>query len=467
VNTTGVMFWTLCGGHGDLVSATNGKTYFVTFECYGDPGIWSVDITIPQSASNVEKQRADNRKLFALEWADDGHIAAAAGGVFRDWAFISVESTDDDFSADVSGWRPYKQEIVMANVVTGELRRLAHHRSRGVVAATYYYQPRVSVSWDGTQVAWASNFGYNSPDYADIYAIALTGGGTPPPPPPPPPPTPTAPSVSFTNPAAGATLRGTATVTINAAGGSGSGYTYKLAVDGVNVYAGTNNTFGWNTTNVSNATHTLKATVTDSAGQAGTASRSVTVSNVAATPAPTVSFTAPAAGSTVRGTVTVTLAATGGSGTGYTYKFAVDGVTVYTGTGNTFSWNTTAVTNAAHTLTATVTDSLGKTGTASRSVTVSNAAAGVVAVLTNPQEGATVSGAVIVGMKVTGSTALMRTFTLYQDGVSIWSKTTLATTATWTWASSSAVNGAHTLKLIVTDVAGKSATTAVTVNVLN
>jgi hypothetical protein len=205
VNTTGVMFWSLCGGHGDLVSATDGKTYFVTFECYEEPGIWAVDVSLSQTAANVEKQRADNRKLLTTEWADDGHMAAGARGMFQDWAFISVESNDDPFTGGVSGWRPYKQEIVMANVLTGELRRLAHHRSRGLSGGSYYYQPRVSVSWDGTRVAWASNFGYAGTNYGDIYSILLSSS----------PPT-GSPAVSFTNPAAGATVSGTVTVTMAA-----------------------------------------------------------------------------------------------------------------------------------------------------------------------------------------------------------------------------------------------------------
>ncbi len=316
VNTTGVMFWSLCGGHGDLLSATDGKTYFVTFECYEEAAIYAVDVSLPQTETDAGRaqQRATNRKLMDTEWADDGHIAAAARGMFQDWAFISVESNDDPFTGGVSGWRPYKQEIVMANVLTGELRRLAHHRSRGILGS-YFYQPRVSVSWDGTRVGWASNFGYAGPDYGDIYAIELASAGSPPPPPPP--------TASFTNPAAGATLSGTATVTIAATGGSGTGYTYKLAVDGITVYAGATNTISWNTSGVSNAAHTLTATVTDSSGQSGVASRSVTVSNNAAT-ALSLAYhgkirdrvgqgnTALSADGAMDGTLTVTLNATGG-----------------------------------------------------------------------------------------------------------------------------------------------------------
>jgi hypothetical protein len=467
VDTTGVMFWSLCGGHGDLVSATDGKTYFVTFECHEEPGVWAVDVSLAQTTADIPKQREDNRKLFATEWADDGHMAAGARGMFQDWAFISVESNDDPFTGGVSGWRPYKQEIVMANVVTGELRRLAHHRSRGI-GASYYHQPRVSVSWDGTRVAWASNFGYAGTNYGDIYAIELgAAGSTPPPPPPPPPPTPATPTVTFSNPAAGATLSGNVTVTIGATGGSGDYTEYKLAVDGVNVYAGTNNTVSWNTTNVSNAAHTLKAMVTDSAGNKGEASRSVKVSNGVVT-LPKVSFTAPAAGTTVSGTATVTLAASGGTGAGYTFTLAVDGVTVYSGTNKTIPWDTTAATDASHTLTATVTDSSGQTATVSRSVTVSNAAGALVATLTNPKAGTRLSGVVPIRMTVAGSVASTRTFTLFLNGQRMWTKTITGTSVSWNWDTGWwAEDGTHLLKLKVTDSAGKSDITKKRVSVLN
>ncbi len=455
VNTTGVIFWTLCGGHGDLVSATDGKTYFVTFECYEEPGVYAVDITLPQTASNRQKQRDDNRLLFATEWADDGHMAAGARGMFQDWAFISVESNDDPFTGGVSGWRPYKQEIVMANVVTGELRRLAHHRSRGI-GASYYYQPRLSASWDGTRVAWASNFGHDATNYGDIYAVEL-GGGTPEPP--------DSPTVSFTNPAGGATLSGTVTVTMAASGGSG-GYTYRLAVDGITVYSGTNNSTSWNTTAVSNAAHTLRATVTDSEGQTATSTRSVTVSNSAGPARPKVSFTTPGSGASVSGTTTVTLHGRGGSGTGYTYKLRVDGVLVYTGPSNTISWNTTTASNGTHKLAATIVDSRGKTDSASREVTVANN--GLVATLSSPKAGVTLSGVVTVGMSVTGSTASTRTFTLYQDGTKIWAKTISGTSTNWQWNTAWwAEDGSHTLRLEVRDSAGKSDITSKTVDVIN
>jgi hypothetical protein len=370
LSTTPVMFWSLCASdHGDLVSATNGKTYLITFECHSDPGIWAVDITIRQTPADYRKQQADNRKLFGLAWTDWGHFAGAARGVLQDWVYVSVESTDATLAAGVSTWRPYKQEIVMADVLTGEVRRLAHHRSWDITAS-YYYQPRVSASWDGTRIAWLSNFGHEAPDYADIYSILVAPGpGTP--------PLPAVPSLTFTNPASGATVSGMRTVTLAATGGSGADYTYSLAVDGANVYTGTKNTVSWNTVNHTNAVHTLTATVTDGAGKTATADRSVTVANVA-TPPPaklTVTMSAPKAKSTVSGTVKVVVGASGATAGPRTFTLFVDGKRVASkavANSATISWNTTAVADGRHTLRVKVVDAAGNTTSLSRAVTVIN-----------------------------------------------------------------------------------------------
>jgi len=183
VSTSPVTFWTLCGSHGDLVSASNGRTYFVTFDCHTTGGVYAADVSLPQSASNVAKQLSDNRKLVQLaSWSDaDGHFSGVARGSLRDWAFMSVNSGDDATNGSISGWRPYKAEILMMNVLTGEVRRLAHHRSRSL-DASYYHQPRVSASFDGSVITWASNFGYSGNGYVDIYAIHVgttaSGGGS-------------------------------------------------------------------------------------------------------------------------------------------------------------------------------------------------------------------------------------------------------------------------------------------------
>jgi hypothetical protein len=190
IATTGTVFWTLCGDHGDFVSASDGKTYMVVMECDSLAALYAVDVSLPQSHSNKQKQLSDNRQLLDLSWSDSIHASRVSRGPWADWCFVDVESGDDVFGGGVDPWRPFQQEILMVNVLTGAVRRLAHHRSRSPFTS-YYYQPRISASWDGRAVAWASNMGVATPDgYADIYCLQREGDPPDPPDPPEPEPEP-------------------------------------------------------------------------------------------------------------------------------------------------------------------------------------------------------------------------------------------------------------------------------------
>jgi hypothetical protein len=176
VDTDGVLFWTLCGDHADVITASDGKTYLVGFECWSEGAVYRVDVSLPQSGDSDDarqKQRDDNVKLLQLGWDDGGHISCVSQpGAYQDWCYYSVTDGDDTF-ADQGPWRPYKQEIVMMQVQEPyTIRRLAHHRSRST-GVSYQYQPRVSTSWDGRVVGWVSNFGHDGADYADVYVIHL------------------------------------------------------------------------------------------------------------------------------------------------------------------------------------------------------------------------------------------------------------------------------------------------------
>jgi len=102
-------------------------------------------------------------------------VSTVARGPLQDWAFVSTEDERDTFNAGeadgkgrITPWRPYRQEIIAVNVITGETERLAHHRSRSI-GSDYYSQPRVSASWDGDVVGFASNF--NTPGSVDVYVV--------------------------------------------------------------------------------------------------------------------------------------------------------------------------------------------------------------------------------------------------------------------------------------------------------
>ena len=281
--------------------------------------------------------------------------------------------------------------------------------------------------------------------------------------------TPSAPSVSVVNPSAGSTVSGTTTVTLAASGGSG-GYTYRLAVDGANVYTGTNATFSWNTTNVTNGSRTLTATVTDSGNRSGTATRTVTVSNGTTSTPLTIGFTSPAAGATVSGTVTVSVAASGG--TGLTYRLSVDGQQV--ATAPSFSWSTTAVANGGHTLAATVTDATGRTATATRTVTVSNSATvpsptgSLTVALTAPTAGATVSGTNWAVVWVSGAVTGSKAYTLSVGGRTVGSTTTTSTgPVSIPWNTATVVDGSQVLTATVRDAANQTGSVSRAVAVSN
>ena len=177
IGSTPTQFWGLCGAHGDIISASNGKSYYVGLNCYsGAPGLYRVDLTLNQAGRTYQQQLADNQLLLPITWNDDVHVSSVSKGAFSDWVFVSTESTVDNFNSGVASWTAYEQEIIAINVMTLEVRRLAHHRSRQLAAA-YGTQPKVSSSWDGSVVMWVSNFNVSSPTgYADLYAIQSSLG---------------------------------------------------------------------------------------------------------------------------------------------------------------------------------------------------------------------------------------------------------------------------------------------------
>jgi hypothetical protein len=113
---------------------------------------------------------------------------------------------------------------------------------------------------------------------------------------------------------------------------------------------------------------------TDSTTPAG-ASVSIAFPSTSRNPTPpAVSIAAPGGGTTVSGLVPITANASDSGGVA-SVALAVDGKTVATPTSSPYSasWNTTAVPNGTHTVTATAKDSAGATASSSITVTVANA----------------------------------------------------------------------------------------------
>ena len=282
-------------------------------------------------------------------------------------------------------------------------------------------------------------------------------------------------AASFTSPAAGATVAGTVTVGLAASGGTAP-YTYRLSVDGAQVFSttttsATSATFAWNTTTVANGSHALGLTVTDSASGSASATRGVTVQNTSTPPPLAASFTTPAAGATVASTVTVGLAASGGTAP-YTYRLSVDGAQVFstttTATSASFAWNTTTVANGSHALGLTVTDSASGSASATRGVTVSNTSTGTLRIaLTTPTPGSTVSGTVWVNIWVDGATAGSNAYTMTVGSSTVWSQSSTDTHVALPWVTTNTPNGPQTLVAAVRDASGNTGSGSVSVTVQN
>src|SRR5438094_120674 len=231
-------------------------------------------------------------------------------------------------------------------------------------------------------------------------------------------------TASFSSPPDGAVVFGNQTVGMAVSGNGTAPFTYRFSVDGVQKFTQTTSSTTastvWNTQEVADGNHTLTLTVTDSIGRSSTANRTVGVQNNQAG-AINVALTSPSPGQTVSGTVWVTIWVSGAAGP-FSYQLSVGPTIVWTessaNTNISLPWDTTRTPDGTQTLLVTVRNSI-KSGSASVTVTVRNGTQppppGLTAAFTSPASGATVSGAVNVGMSASGGTPNY-TFVLKIDG---------------------------------------------------
>ena len=192
-----------------------------------------------------------------------------------------------------------------------------------------------------------------------------------------------APSVTITAPASGTVVTGSVTL--------GATASDNVAVAGVQFTLDGTNLGGedtsapyqamWDTTRVSNGSHTLRAIARDAAGNASSSPVTISVNNVSTLPdstAPTVALTSPDADTAVTGTTL--LSATASDNVGVTaVQFTLNNVSLGDPVGAPFqsSWVTSTVPDGAYTLRAVARDAAGNsTQSAGRNITVSNGVIG-------------------------------------------------------------------------------------------
>jgi len=174
-NSWGASTW-LCNysPHGDLITDSNGTTWFVCFgnsitqigsvTGLGSPVIYKIPVTNPDGYGVIFNQN---------NWGLDGHISANINGTNRDWFSINLNYNNDPYTDATpwDPWGPYWNENLLVNVLTGAIRRLCHNRSRNVDDSHYSSFPKASLSVDGKYVIYNSNGGRVTGSYVDGYAV--------------------------------------------------------------------------------------------------------------------------------------------------------------------------------------------------------------------------------------------------------------------------------------------------------
>jgi hypothetical protein len=284
------------------------------------------------------------------------------------------------------------------------------------------------------------------------------------------PPDTTPPVVTIVQPTSGQTVGGSVFVSAHAIDDSGMA-SMELKVDGQSlcgfplvVALGC----AWNTTLAANGPHTLVATATDTSGNVGSASITVTVANVA-TPAPTppvVALTEPVGGSTVSGTVRIAGTATSAVGL-RSVLFSLDGqvlgASMFLGAPPyAIDWLSGGSANGPHTISITAVDNNGLSSSASVAVNLNNPALPKIRI-TSPANGATLAGTVSVMVNNSdfgGSVALNWSL----DGGPIPGYLTVGAAV---WDTLQSLNGPHTITVNALDAAHNFSTASITVTVNN
>jgi hypothetical protein len=276
----------------------------------------------------------------------------------------------------------------------------------------------------------------------------------------------TAPSVNITSPAPG-TVSGTIAINATAADNVAiskvrfwAGSTY-LGYDTTAPYSKT-----WNTASGLNGVFVLKAQAIDTSNNATSAQTNVTVLNADSTP-PTVSITSPLDGAGVIGTITINASAADTQGlqkvqfwSGSTY-LGYDTTAPYTK-----SWNSTLVADGVYTLRARAIDWANNTTDTTIDVTVgNNDVTPPTASITDPLDGATISGTITIAATGTDNVGLSK-IRFWVDGTYLGYDSTAPYTRAWD--STSVANGPHTIKVQSVDLKNNvSSDVTITVNVSN
>ncbi len=217
--------------------------------------------------------------------------------------------------------------------------------------------------------------------------------------------------------------------------------------------------YGWNTTDYPDGPHTITLKVYDMAGNFNATAVTVTVDNTA----PTASITAPADGSFLKGAVQVSV--TGDDNNFKNVKLYIGDSIVATfdeSGANSYTWDTSAYTDSVYKISLKVYDKADNLATAEITVRTDNTLP--IAEIREPAQDAFLRGS--SDILVFGYDANLEQVDLYIDGVSVetWTESGVQT---HTWDTATLVDGSHTIKLTVSDMAGNLNERTITVTADN
>ncbi len=155
-------------GHKHLTTDTNGDEVLIWTNS-DDP------TPIANCQNGIVKIRladATETCLLQLSWSLAVHITAPDG---NGTAFVDTEAPSNP-QPGTSAWVPYTNELLQVKLDGSGTTRWAHHRSFPV--NSYNWQPKLTISRDGTHMLYASDFDLsqidgNPTEYGDTYMIVF------------------------------------------------------------------------------------------------------------------------------------------------------------------------------------------------------------------------------------------------------------------------------------------------------
>jgi thermitase len=273
----------------------------------------------------------------------------------------------------------------------------------------------------------------------------------------------TPPGVVITAPAQSSTVSGTVAIRVNAIDDA--------AVTKVECYVGGSllgcssvlpASFSWDTVGLPNGSYTILARAYDAANNATSTSSTVPVSNLPPdTAPPSVQVTSPSSGATVSGTVSIGTTTADDTGV-VKVDLSVNGAWSATSTNSNpqFSWNTSALASGSYTLQAKAFDAAGNSGS-SLPVTVTVQNKDIIpptVQITSPSDGAVISKTCQITVAASDNASVAQVV-LYIDGKLF--STSPAAPVIFTWNSTKATKGKHTLQAVATDASGNAAASAI------